>query len=95
MLTEDWAKYNCSTVVFKPAQMEMEELRLAQMAAFAEFFSPRSMLSRLRIFSFKKYSWLSNIAIAFALRMHYGRKHKRLPRARDLRNYMSPSNKMT
>jgi len=87
LLTEDWGKFNGSTVTFKPKKMEVEELRLAQMAAFGEFFSPRSMFTRLGILPFKKYAWLSNIAIAFALRMYYHRHKRRLPRAQDLRTF--------
>ena len=87
LLTEDWAKYNGATVTFKPKRMQVEELRLAQMAAFGEFFSPRSMFTRLGILPFKKYSWLSNIAIAYALRIYYRRRRRRLPKAQDLRGF--------
>jgi radical SAM superfamily enzyme YgiQ (UPF0313 family) len=87
LLTENWEKYNAASVVFRPRRMEIEELRLAQMAAFGEFFSLRSMFSRLGVLPFKKLSWLSNSAIAFALRMYYRRKRRRLPKMQDLRNY--------
>ena len=95
LLTEDWSKYNAATVVFKPKRMDVEELRLAQMAAFGEFFSPSSIFSRLGILPFKKYAWISNIAIAYALRMYYRKKHKKLPRASDLLNYRSNGIEMT
>jgi radical SAM superfamily enzyme YgiQ (UPF0313 family) len=83
LLTEDWDKYNGSTVVYRPKRMTVEELRHAQMAAFHEFYSPSSALGRLRLWPLKKNSWLANLAIHRALTYYYGKKGRTLPRFSD------------
>jgi len=83
LLTEDWDKYNGATVVFQPKRMTIPQLRHAQMAAFHEFFTPRSAFHRLRIFPFKRNSWLANLAIYRGLTYYYSKKGRTLPRFSD------------
>jgi len=83
LLTQDWDKYNGATVVFQPKKMTVNELRHAQMAAFHEFYTPASALRRLRIFPFKRNSWLANMAIYRGLTYYYGRRGRPLPRFSD------------
>jgi len=84
LLTTDWDKYNGSTVVFQPLRMTPEQLRFCQGAAFHEFYSPASALRRLRMWPFKKYSWLANLAIHRGLTYYYNKKNRPLPRFADL-----------
>jgi len=42
----DWAKYDQGTVVYRPAQMSGDELRLGQAAAYETFYAPSSLLRR-------------------------------------------------
>ncbi len=79
LLTEDWDKYNGSTVVYTPARMTSMQLRHAQMAAFNEFYSLPSAVRRLKILPFKRNSWLANLAIHRGLRYYYGKKGRPLP----------------
>ncbi|NOZ19512.1 MAG: B12-binding domain-containing radical SAM protein [Planctomycetes bacterium] len=79
LLTEDWSKYNGSTVVFEPKQMSAETLRQLQLAAFGRFFSPLSILRRLGFLPFKKYSWIANSASCLGLRAYFWRKGRRIP----------------
>ncbi len=83
LTTDDWDKYNGSTVVFQPKLMTTQQLRHAQMAAFNEFFSMPSAVKRLRVWPFKKHSWLANLAIQRGLRYYYGKKGRPLPYFRD------------
>ena len=84
LLTEDWDKYNGATVVFDPRRMTADELRQAQMAAFCDFYRPRSAWSRLKLWPFKKHSWLANIAIYWGLFYYYHRyKRRSLPSFAD------------
>jgi radical SAM superfamily enzyme YgiQ (UPF0313 family) len=84
LLTEDWDKYNGATVVFKPERMSIEQLRLAQMAAFCDFYRPRSAFSRLKIWPFKKNSWIANLAIYSGLLYYYHHyKNRSLPTFTD------------
>lgn len=83
LLTEDWDKYNGSTVVYEPDGMTIPELRHAQMAAFHEFFRPRSALRRLKAFPLQRNSWLTNLAIYRGLVYYYGKKGRPLPYFRD------------
>jgi radical SAM superfamily enzyme YgiQ (UPF0313 family) len=83
LLTEDWDRYNGSTVVFRPRRMGIQELRHAQMAAFHEFYRPGSALRRLRILPLKRNSWLANLAIHRGIRYYYARKGRPLPRFAD------------
>lgn len=83
--TEDWDRYNGASVVFEPARMTPEQLQHAQMAAFHEFYHPRSALARLKFWPFKKHSWLANLAIYRGLTYYYGKRGRRLPRFRDFR----------
>jgi radical SAM superfamily enzyme YgiQ (UPF0313 family) len=83
LLTEDWTRYNGSTVCFEPGKMSVEQLRHAQMAAFHEFYSPASAFRRLKLWPFKKHSWLTNLAAYHGMRYYYNRKGRTLPRFRD------------
>jgi radical SAM superfamily enzyme YgiQ (UPF0313 family) len=83
LITTDWEKYNGATVVFEPARMTAQQLRHAQMAAFHEFFSPRSALQRLKALPLKKNSYLANLAIYRGLTYYYSRKGRPLPRFAD------------
>ncbi len=83
LLTEDWDKYNGATVVFEPKRMTAEQLRHAQMAAFCDFYRPRSAFARLKLWPFKKNSWLANLAIWRGLRYYYHKKGRPLPSFTD------------
>jgi radical SAM superfamily enzyme YgiQ (UPF0313 family) len=83
LLTRDWTKYNGSTVTFRPKNMTVDQLRHAQMAAFHEFYEPTSALRRLRVWPFKKNSWMTNLAIHHGLRHYYRSKGRPLPRFAD------------
>lgn len=83
LLTTDWDRYNGATVVYQPERMTVEELRHAQMAAFHEFYLPRSALSRLGLWPFKKYGWLANLAIHRGLTFYYSRRGRPLPAFED------------
>jgi len=83
LLTRDWDKYNGATVVYRPKRMSVQELRHAQMAAFCEFYSPGSALSRLGVWPFKRNSWLSNLAIHRGLAYYYSKRSRPMPRFSD------------
>ena len=87
MLTQDWDKYNGSTVVYRPQRMTVDQLRHAQMAAFHEFYQPSSALRRLKFLPFKRNSWLANLAIYRGLTYYYGKKGRTLPYFTD---YLRP-----
>jgi radical SAM superfamily enzyme YgiQ (UPF0313 family) len=81
--TYDWEKYNGASVVYEPKRMTPKQLRHAQMAAFAEFYSLRSSVRRLKALPLKKLSWITNLAIDKGIRYYYAKKHRRVPRFRD------------
>ena len=83
LLTTDWDKYNGATVVFQPKRMTVEQLRHAQMAAFFEFYSPRSAVRRLKAWPVKTNSYMANLAIWRGLRYYYGRRGRPAPRFAD------------
>ncbi len=84
--TYDWERYNGASVVYEPKQMSAKQLRHAQMAAFSEFFSPRSAFRRLRLIPFKSRAWLANLAIWKGIHYYYGRRGRRVPAFRDFLN---------
>lgn len=86
LLTTDWEKYNGATVCYQPRHMTVEELRHAQMAAFHEFYAMPSAFRRLRVWPFKKHSWLTNLAIQRGLAYYYGKTGRPLPRFADFRS---------
>jgi radical SAM superfamily enzyme YgiQ (UPF0313 family) len=45
----DWTKYDQANVVFRPAQMSGDELRLGQESAYKTFYTPSSMARRFPI----------------------------------------------
>ena len=81
--TRDWQRYNGASVVFEPARMAPRELRHAQMAAFAEFFTPGSALRRLGVWPLKARAWVANLASWQGIRFYYRRKGRAVPRFRD------------
>ncbi len=96
LLTQEWDRYNGATVVFQPRRMTIDQLRHAQMAAFLEFYAPRSMLKRLKALSrpggangrgwpvsVKKNSYLANVAIYRGLTYYYSKRGRALPRFTD------------
>ncbi|MCD6377570.1 MAG: B12-binding domain-containing radical SAM protein [Planctomycetes bacterium] len=83
LLTTEWDKYNGATVVFKPKKMTEQQLRHAQMAAFYEFYTPKSMFRRLKILPLKKYSYLANMAIYRGIRYYYEKRGRPLPKFTD------------
>lgn len=88
ILTRDWDKYNGVSVVFEPRRISPAQLRHAQMAAFAEFFSWRSAVTRLKFWPLKKRAWVANLASAYGLRYYYQKKGRPLPSFRD---FLDPS----
>jgi radical SAM superfamily enzyme YgiQ (UPF0313 family) len=83
LVTEDWDRYNGATVCYTPKGMSARELRHAQMAAFAEFYSLRSAVPRLGVVPFKKFSWLANVAIWRGIRHYYARRGRKVPAFSD------------
>jgi len=47
IINTDWAKYDMENVVFKPAQMSVDELQQGNMWAWREFYSRGSIIRRL------------------------------------------------
>lgn len=88
---EDWDRYNGASVVYAPKRLSPGQLRHAQMAAFAEFFSPRSALRRLRFWPLKKRAWLANLAIWRGIRHYYGARGRTIPTFADFRNPGAPA----
>jgi hypothetical protein len=62
------------------------ELRHAQMAAFAEFFSLRSAAARLKLWPVKSRAWVANVACWKGIQYYYARKRRRVPAFRDFVN---------
>ncbi|MBN2447737.1 MAG: B12-binding domain-containing radical SAM protein [Phycisphaerae bacterium] len=91
LLTRDWRRYNGASVVFEPRRMTIKELRHAQMAAFAEFYTPWSAWRRMGLFPFKSRAWLANLASWQGIRYYYRRKKRRVPRFRDFEHPDSPA----
>ncbi|MFQ6048317.1 MAG: DUF917 family protein, partial [Phycisphaerae bacterium] len=83
LISTDWQRYNGASVVYWPARMSPAELRHAQLAAFAEFYSPRSALRRLRVWPLRWRSWLANLACYRGLSYYYARKARAMPRFAD------------
>jgi radical SAM superfamily enzyme YgiQ (UPF0313 family) len=83
LLTRDWTKYNGATVCYRPRRMTELELRHAQMCAFHEFYAMPSAIRRLRVWPFKKLSWMANLAIQRGLSYYYSKKGRPLPRFAD------------
>ncbi len=83
LLTRDWDEYNGASVVFEPKMVTVAQLRHAQMAAFAEFFSLRSAFRRLRLWPLKKRAWVANLASIYGLRYYYAKRGRLIPQFRD------------
>ena len=81
--THDWLRYNGASIVYEPKLMSPKQLRHAQMAAFAEFFSPRSAFQRLKMWPLKTRSWVANLAIWKGIRYYYAKKGRQVPVFRD------------
>lgn len=89
--TRDWLRYNGASVVFQPRHMTPKQLRHAQMAAFAEFFSLRSAFRRLKLWPLKGRSWVANLAIWKGIRYYYARRGRRVPAFRDFLDPHAPA----
>jgi len=89
--TKDWDKYNGATVVFEPRNFSVKQLRHAQMAAFAEFYSWRSALRRLKVYPLKKRAWVANLGIVQGIRYYYAKRGREIPRFRDFLDPASPA----
>jgi len=89
--TLNWEKYNGASVVYEPARMTAKELRHAQMAAFAEFYSLRSALRRLKVYPLKSRAWIANLASWRGIRYYYARKGRRVPRFTDFLDRAAPA----
>jgi radical SAM superfamily enzyme YgiQ (UPF0313 family) len=83
LVTYDWDRYNGASVCYRPARMSPLELRHAQMAAFAEFFSLPSAFSRLGVVPLKKRAWLANLAIWRGISYYHGRRGRQIPAFTD------------
>jgi radical SAM superfamily enzyme YgiQ (UPF0313 family) len=81
--TYDWERYNGASIVFEPRQMTPKQLRHAQMAAFAEFYSPGSAFRRLKLWPLKSRAWVANLAIWQGIRVYYRKRGRRVPAFRD------------
>jgi len=81
--TRDWTRYNGASVVFEPMRMTARQLRHAQVAAFAEFYSPRSALRRLGVYPLKARAWVANLASWRGLLYYYSKKGRQVPAFRD------------
>lgn len=81
--TKDWERYNGASVVFEPEKFSTKQLRHAQMAAFAEFYSPRSALRRLGLYPFKARAWTANLAIWQGVKFYYRKRNRQVPRFSD------------
>lgn len=89
--TYDWERYNGASVVFEPKNFTPKQLRHAQMAAFAEFYSPGSALRRLGLYPFKSRAWVANLAIWKGIRYYYRRRGRHVPAFRDFLDPRSPA----
>ncbi|MFQ5806740.1 MAG: B12-binding domain-containing radical SAM protein [Phycisphaerae bacterium] len=88
--TYDWERYNGASVVYEPRRMTPKQLRHAQMAAFAEFFSPGSAFRRLKLYPLKSRAWVANLAIWKGIRHYYATRRRRVPAFRD---FLNPASK--
>jgi radical SAM superfamily enzyme YgiQ (UPF0313 family) len=89
--TYDWERYNGASVVFEPRQMTPKQLRHAQMAAFAEFFTPRSALRRLKLWPLKPRAWVANLAIWKGMHYYYRKRGRKVPAFRDFLHPRAPA----
>ncbi len=89
--TYDWEKYNGASIVFEPKQMTPKQLRHAQMAAFAEFFSLRSASRRLKLWPFKGRAWAANLACWQGIQYYYRKTGRQVPAFRDFLDPDSPA----
>jgi radical SAM superfamily enzyme YgiQ (UPF0313 family) len=86
LLTRDWDRYNGASVVYQPRLLTPKQLRHAQMAAFAEFFTLRSALRRLKVVPLKKRAWIANLACGRGIRYYYAKRGRVVPTFADFRN---------
>jgi len=83
LLTCEWERYNGASVCYEPRHMSARQLRHAQMAAFAEFYSLRASFRRLGLLPFKKFAWMANLAIQRGIRYYYGSRGREIPTFSD------------
>jgi radical SAM superfamily enzyme YgiQ (UPF0313 family) len=79
----NWDRYNGASVVFEPKRMSADELRHAQMAAFAEFFSLRSAVRRLQVWPIKGRAWIANLACWRGIQYYYAKRGRVVPAFAD------------
>ena len=79
ILSQDWDRYNGASVVYAPRQVTPKQLRHAQMAAFAEFYWPRSTFRRLKLYPLKKRAWIANLAIWRGIAYYYAKRGRLVP----------------
>lgn len=89
--TYDWERYNGASVVYEPKQMTPKELRHAQMAAFAEFYAPRSAYRRLKAWPLKSRAWVANLACWQGISYYYRRVGRAVPAFRDFLDSSAPA----
>jgi radical SAM superfamily enzyme YgiQ (UPF0313 family) len=89
ILTRDWDRYNGASVVYQPRLLTPKQLRHAQMAAFAEFFTLRSTLRRLKAWPLKTRSWVANLACGRGIRYYYAKRGRVVPTFADFKDTTS------
>jgi hypothetical protein len=57
IVSYDWSKYDQGNVVYRPAGMSADELRLGQISAYETFYSPSSILRRFPIRKRHRLQW--------------------------------------
>jgi len=83
ILCRDWDRYNGASVVYQPQRMTPAELRHAQMAAFAEFYTFRSAVQRLGVWPLRTRAWVANLACWRGIQHYYARRGRVVPRFVD------------
>jgi len=83
ILTQRWQLYNGANVVFEPKNFSQAQLRHAQMAGFASFYSLPSIVRRMRLWPPKPRSMAANMAIWKGIRYYYSRARRPVPQWRD------------
>lgn len=83
LLTERWELYNGANVVFEPKQFTQAQLRHAQIAGFASFYSLPSIVRRIKLWPPKPRSVATNLAIWKGIHYYYGRANRAVPQWRD------------
>jgi radical SAM superfamily enzyme YgiQ (UPF0313 family) len=64
----DWSLYTMGHVVYQPRNMTAAELREGRLSAYRQFYSRRSILSRMFVGSGRKSRWLVRLAVNLSYR---------------------------